>query len=75
VALRLVITGSVSWVDVRRPSGRVLVSGIVRHGRRLTYSHGPLTVVIGNAGAVQVTRHGTTHKAGTPGEVVRLTVR
>ena len=74
VALRLVITGSVSWIDVRRPNGHVLVSGLVRHGHRLTYTHGPLTVVIGNAGAVQLTRHGTTHKAGRPGEVVRFTV-
>jgi hypothetical protein len=74
VALRLVITGSVSWIEVRRPTGRVLVSGLIRHGHRLTYRHGPLDVVIGNAAAVQVTRHGATHRAGRPGEVVTLSV-
>jgi hypothetical protein len=73
-ALRLEITGSVSWIEVRRPGGRVLVSGLVRHGRHLTYHHGPLSVVIGNAGAVQVTRHGATHRAGKAGEVVKLSV-
>lgn len=73
-ALRLAITGSVSWVDVRRPNGHVLVSGLLRHGRHLTYRHGPLVVVIGNAAAVQVTRHGSTHRAGGPGEVVTLRV-
>jgi hypothetical protein len=73
-ALRLAITGSVSWIEVRRPTGRVLVSGLIRHGHRLTYRHGPLDVVIGNAGAVQVTRHGATHRAGRPGEVVTLSV-
>jgi hypothetical protein len=52
----------------------VLVSGMVRHGHRLSYAHGPLRVVIGNAGAVQVTRHGKSHRAGHPGQVVNLTV-
>jgi hypothetical protein len=73
-ALRLAITGSVSWIEVRRPGGHVLVSGLVRHGHKLTYRHGPLSVVIGNAAAVQVTRAGTTRKAGRPGEVVKLNV-
>ena len=70
----MVITGSVSWIEVKRPSGRVLVSGMVRHGHHLTYAHGPLDVVIGNAGAVQLTRHGHTARAGKPGEVVRFSV-
>jgi hypothetical protein len=52
----------------------VLVSGIVRHGRHLTYRHGPLSVVIGNAAAVTVTRAGHTSRAGRPGEVVTLRV-
>lgn len=73
-ALQLVVTGSVSWIEVRRPNGHVLVSGMVRHGHRLTYRHGPLAVVIGNAGAVRVARNGHTHVAGRPGEVVHLTV-
>jgi len=70
----MVITGSVSWIEVKRPSGRILVSGLVRHGHRLTYDHGPLNVVIGNAGAVQLSRHGRTARAGKLGEVVRFTV-
>jgi len=74
VALKLSITGSVSWIEVRRPGGKVLASGLVRHGQKLTYHHGPLSVVIGNAAAVTVTRHGTSHRAGKPGEVVKLTV-
>lgn len=73
VFLRLAVTGSVSWIDVRRPDGHVLVSGMVRHGHRLTYRHGPLEVVIGNAGAVLLTRHGHTTRAGKPGEVLTFT--
>jgi hypothetical protein len=68
----MVITGSVSWIEVKRPGGRVLVSGLVRHGHGLTYTHGPLDVVIGNAGAVQLTKHGHTSRAGKLGEVVRF---
>ena len=68
----MVITGSVSWIEVKRPSGHVLVSGLVRHGHHLTYRRGPLDVVIGNAGAVTVSRHGVTRKAGRLGEVVRF---
>lgn len=70
----MVITGSVSWIEVKRPSGRVLVSGLVRHGHHLTYRRGPLDVVIGNAGAVRLTRHGQTSRAGKRGEVVRFSV-
>ena len=73
-ALKLSITGSVSWIEVRRPGGKVFVSGLVRHGKSLTYRHGPLSVVIGNAGAVTVTRSGASHRAGKSGEVVRLHV-
>ncbi len=74
LALRLAVTGSVSWIEVRRPGGKVFVSGLVRHGRHLSYRHGPLSVVIGNAGAVTVSRGGPARKAGRPGEVVKLTV-
>jgi hypothetical protein len=73
-ALKMVITGSVSWIEVKRPSGHVLVSGMVRHGRHLTYRHGPLHVVIGNAGAVQLSRHGRTARAGKLGQVLRFSV-
>lgn len=71
----MLITGSVSWIEVKRPSGQVLVSGLVRHGHHLTYGHGPLDVVIGNAGAVQLSRQGHhPHRAGKLGEVVTLHV-
>jgi hypothetical protein len=67
---------SVSWVQVRRPSGRVLFSGTLTRGHVLRYAHGPLEVTIGNAGAVRLVRHGkVTARAGRPGEVLRLRVR
>jgi len=72
--LKLAITGSVSVIEVRRPGGKVLVSGLVRHGHKLTYRHGPLSVVIGNAAAVRITRAGASHRAGKAGEVVKLNV-
>jgi hypothetical protein len=74
-ALTLAITGGVSWIEVGRPTGRVLFRGLLRHGRRLTYVGGPLTLVIGDAGAVRLVRHGhITQPAGRPGEVLRLRI-
>lgn len=75
-ALAVTVTGRISWVEVTRPSGHVLVSGIIRHGRHLAFRHGPLHVVIGDAGAVRLVRHGHAHApAGRPGQVLRFTVR
>lgn len=74
-ALAMSITRGVSWIEVARPSGRVLVSGLVRDGRHLRFRHGPLRVVIGNAGAVRLVRHGHVHApAGRSGQVLRFTV-
>ncbi|HEU5033625.1 MAG TPA: RodZ domain-containing protein [Mycobacteriales bacterium] len=75
VALGLTVTGRVSWVQVTRGS-HVLFQGMLRHGHRLTYPHGPLQVTLGDAGAVrlQLGRH-VTDPAGRSGQVLRFTVR
>ena len=72
-ALRIVVTGRVSWVEVTRGNGHVVFSGLLRHGHRLVYGAGPLHVVVGDAGAVRVDRHGHPHAPlGRPGQVVRF---
>jgi hypothetical protein len=75
-ALRLVVTGRVSWVEVIRPTGHVVFSGLLRHGHALTYRHGPVHVVVGDAGAVRLDRNGHRRAPlGKAGQVVRFTVR
>lgn len=70
------VVGRVSWVGVVGPHGRVLYAGLLRHGRTLTYRQRPLTVTLGDAGAVRlVLRHRTHAHAGRPGQVLRFTVR
>jgi hypothetical protein len=60
----------VSWVEVTRPGGKVLYSGLLRHGREVVVRRGPASAVIGDAGAVRLSRHGhVTNPAGRPGEV------
>jgi hypothetical protein len=75
-AVGIAVTGQVSWVHVALPNGRVLFSGLLRHGHRLVYGRGPLSVVIGDAGAVRLTR-GTKvlRPAGRSGQVLRFRVR
>lgn len=74
-AVRLVVTGHVSWVEVTRANGHVAFSGLLRHGHRLVYPTGPVRIVVGDAGAVRLDRHGHRHAPlGRPGQVVRLTV-
>lgn len=74
-ALVIAVTGRVSWIEVTRTDGRVLYSGLLRHGHRLAYRNGGLHVVIGDAGAVRLVRHGrVTAPAGRPGQVLRLFV-
>ncbi|MDQ1696703.1 MAG: hypothetical protein QOJ03_2056 [Frankiaceae bacterium] len=71
--LAITVTGGVSWIQVAAPHGRLLFSGLLRHGRRLVYRHGTLHVVIGNAGAVRLDRHGRqTAPAGRAGQVLRF---
>ena len=72
----LTVVGHVSWVSVVGPHGHVLYAGLLRHGRTLSYSQRPLTVTLGDAGAVRLIAH---HKvrahAGHPGQVLRFTYR
>jgi hypothetical protein len=70
------VVGRVSWVSVVGPHARVLYAGLLRHGRTLTYPQRPLTVTLGDAGAVRlVLHHRTQTHAGRPGQVLRFTVR
>ena len=69
-ALRLTIVGRVSWVQVVGPGGKVLFVGMLRHGRTLSFTQRPLTITLGDAGAVRVSRGRTVYPhAGRPGEV------
>jgi hypothetical protein len=70
------VTGRVSWVGVVGPHGKVLYAGLLRHGRTLTYRQRPLTVTLGDAGAVRlVLHHRAKAHAGRRGQVLRFTVR
>jgi hypothetical protein len=69
-ALRLTVVGKVSWVKVVGPRGKVLFVGMLRHGRTLSFLQRPLTITLGDAGAVRVSRGRTVYAhAGRPGEV------
>ena len=72
----LTVVGRVSWISVVGPRGRVLYAGLLRHGRTLSYSQRPLTITLGDAGAVRLVAH---HKvrphAGRPGQVLLFTYR
>ena len=74
-AFVLTVIGRVSWVEVSRPNGQVIAGGLWRHGLHLVVRRGPLRVVIGNAAAVRVVRHGHPVRRGRPGAVRRLAVR
>jgi hypothetical protein len=72
-ALAITVTGRVSWIRVTALHGRLLFSGLLQHGHRLVYRHGTLEVVIGDAGAVRLDRHGRhADPAGRPGQVLRF---
>jgi hypothetical protein len=75
-ALSLTVTGRLCWVQVRAESGRVVFAGLLRHGQRLSYRRGGLSVVLGDAGAVRLSVYRRWwHPAGRPGQVLRFTVR
>ena len=72
----LTVVGRVSWVTVAGPHGRVLYAGLLRHGRTVSYRQRPLTVTLGDAGAVRLVLHHRVHaRAGRRGAVLRFTVR
>ena len=72
----LTVVGRVSWVSVVGPRGRVLYAGLLRHGRTLSYPQRPLTVTLGDAGAVRLVLHHHRHaRAGRQGAVLRFTYR
>ena len=75
-ALVIRATDGVSWVQVRRVDGRVRFEGMLRPGHALRYRSGPVQVVIGNAGAVRLVRHGHVRDpAGRSGQVLRFRVK
>jgi hypothetical protein len=68
--LAVKVTGRVSWIEVTRPGGRVLYSGLLRHGRAVVVHRGAAHLVIGDAGAVRLSRGArVADPAGRPGEV------
>jgi hypothetical protein len=73
----ITVAGVVSWVRVALPTGRVVYAGMLRHGHVLTFARHPLTVTIGNAGAVRlVLHHRLQHAvAGSAGQVLTFTYR
>ena len=73
----MTVTGRVSWVSVAEPRGRILFQSLMRHGRSVRFpQRRPLSVVIGDAGAVRlVLRHHAHSPAGRRGQVLRFTVR
>lgn len=75
-ALAIRTTGAVSWLEVTRPGGRVIFSGMLRHGHAVVVRSGPAHAVIGDAGAVRLSRHGrVSEPAGRPHAVLVVDVR
>jgi hypothetical protein len=68
--LRLVITGSASYVQVRTWNDHLLIARVLHHDQRLAFRQHGLRVTLGNAGAVRLTVAGHRARvAGRPGEV------
>jgi hypothetical protein len=69
-SLRLVVTGSASYVSVRTWNNHLLIGRVLHHDQRLAFRQHGLRVTLGNAGAVRLTVRGHRAKvAGRPGEV------
>jgi cytoskeleton protein RodZ len=74
-ALRIVDTGPACYVEVGR-HGHVVVQRILHGKEHLTFRRPGLTVVLGNAGAVQVSIDGHRfHRGGRDGQVRQFRVR
>jgi hypothetical protein len=68
--LRLTVTGSVSYVQVKTWNNHLLVGRTLHHGQRLSFRQHGLRVVLGNAGAVRLSIAGRpAHRAGRLGQV------
>ncbi|MGH8940505.1 MAG: DUF4115 domain-containing protein [Actinomycetes bacterium] len=63
-----------SYITVRVPGGRTLVSRVFRKGQRRTFDHKRLQVVNGRPSAVRFTVNGKPRKPGTPTEPETFTV-
>lgn len=72
--LDLRLVGS-SYVTVRLPGGRTLISKLLHKGQHKVFDQRALEVVIGNAAAVRVTVNGKERKRGARGDVATFTVR
>jgi len=74
VAVKVALVSGRSWISVRDKSGAQLYQGVLEQGTRKTFSDKKLVrLVLGNAGAVQLTVNG--QDLGTPGgsgQVVHL---
>jgi cytoskeletal protein RodZ len=66
VTLRVLVTGSKSWVSITGSSGKLLFQGILRRGVRQDFTDPKLIrLVIGDSGAVTLVVNG--HNVGSPG--------
>jgi cytoskeletal protein RodZ len=72
--LNLTLTGP-SFVTVRLPNGRTVVSRLFRKGEHRSFDQKELRVLLGNSSAVQVSVNGKPRKPGRKGQVDTFTVR
>ena len=63
-----------SWVEVRGPNDKVLVSRTFPRGESATFSQRRVHLTIGNAGAMRIKANGMPVKAGRPGQVEVMSV-
>lgn len=64
-----------SWLTVRDGRGRQRFNGLLHRGQRQRFDGPVFSVVIGDAGAVDVQVDGAHRRRGRPGQVERFTVR
>ena len=66
VTLRILVTGSKSWISVTGSTGKVLFQGILRHGQVQDFTDPKLLrTIFGDSGAVTLVVNG--HEVGSPG--------
>ena len=76
VALTVTVRGSASWLSVTASSGAAVFTGTLPPGAtRIFRDPSRLSLVVGNAGAVNLAVNGRNlGAAGAPGQVARLDV-